>query len=59
MSVQVFLVAGGFLISSTELLIEGREKWSYADPLPNTIEYPKGVSLDNNVIITGGRLQKL
>ena len=53
------MVAGGFLISSTELLIEGREKWSFAEPLPNTIEYLKGVSLENNVIVTGGKKQIL
>ena len=50
---QVFLVAGGFLISSTEILIEGRDKWSFTDALPSTIEYLRGVSLNNNVIMTG------
>ena len=52
-SLQVFLVAGGFLISSTEILIEGRDRWSCTESLPTTIEYLRGVSLNNDVIMTG------
>ena len=47
------MVAGGFLISSTEIFIEGRDKWSFTEPLPTTIEYLRGVSLNNDVIMTG------
>ena len=51
------MVAGGFLISSTELLVQGSDKWFYAECLPTTIEYLRGVSLNNNVLMTGGKEQ--
>ena len=43
------------MISSTEVLIQGTNEWYYVEHLPTTIEYLRGVSLNNNVILTGGK----
>jgi len=55
---RVFLVAGGYDgvldISSTETLIEGGQAWNFQQSLPSENGAPKGISLFNTVIMTGG-----
>ena len=52
---QVYLVVGGYLTASTELLTEGAAAWTFAGPVP-LASWISVVSIDNNVISTGGRV---
>ena len=52
---QVYLVVGGYLTASTELLTEGAAAWTFAGPVP-LASWISVVSIDNNVISTGGRI---
>ena len=50
---QVYLVVGGYLTASTELLTEGAAAWTFAGPVP-LASWISVVSIHNNVISTGG-----
>ena len=52
---QVYLVVGGYLTASTELLTEGAAAWTFAGSVP-LASWISVVSIDNNVISTGGRV---
>ena len=52
---QVYLVVGGYLTASTELLTEGAAAWTFAGPVP-LASWISVVSIHNNVISTGGRV---
>ena len=60
-NIQVYLVTGGWdngccpvqYLSSTELLLDGAEAWTSAGELPVGMLGPRGVSLNNNVFMTG------
>ena len=59
--IQVYLVTGGYdngccpvqYLSSTELLVDGAGAWSPAGELPVAMLGPRGVSLNNNIFMTG------
>ena len=61
---QVYLVTGGqdyefithYYLSSTEILTHGDSKWTDVGPLPFALFGLKGVSLNNNIIMTGNFL---
>ena len=55
---QVYLVVGGYLTASTELLTEGAAAWTFAGPVP-LASWISVVSIDNNVISTGGRVSTM
>ena len=56
---QVFLVSGGFnlsfggYLSSTETLVDGADDWNEAGHLPVAMWDLAGVSLNNNIFMTG------
>ena len=56
---QVYLVTGGcgsswyYILSSTEIFTEGSQLWGQVGPLPSPSSYLAGVSVDNNIIMTG------
>ena len=58
---QVLLVTGGFItdgddftiLSSTETLVEGSSAWANAGELPVALQLLRGVSLNNNIFMTG------
>ena len=54
--IQVYLVTGGHndnYLSSTETLVEGAGSWTFAGELPVAMSGLKGVSLNNNIFMTG------
>jgi len=59
---MVLLVTGGFItdgdnftiLSSTETLVEGSSAWANAGELPVALQLLRGVSLNNNIFMTGG-----
>jgi len=51
---QVFLVAGGWDISSTEILTRTSSAWVMVNSLPRKIFAVRGVTLDNILYMTGG-----
>ena len=62
LNIQVYLVTGGGganglfplgLQSSTETLVEGSEAWTEVGELPVAIIGLRGVSLNNNIFMTG------
>ena len=60
---QILLVTGGLnnnlddILSSTEVLIEGRTQWTNAAPLPSPARrHLKAVTLSNKIIVTGPSL---
>ena len=60
----VYLVAGGFspeveLLSSTEIFEMGSESWIEVGKLPSPLSQLKGISINNKVIMTGGRDEDL
>ena len=56
---QVFLVSGGFnlsfggYLSSTETLVDGADDWNEVGHLPVAMWDLAGVSLNNNIFMTG------
>ena len=54
----MYLVAGGYAdfeaIASTELLVQGASSWTEAGPLPQPMQGLQAISIDNQVISTGG-----
>ena len=56
---QVYLVTGGTegggngYLSSTELLVDGDGKWTLVGELPAATSGIRGVSFNNNIIMTG------
>jgi len=54
----VYIVTGGYdtydILSSTEILIKGQSSWALAGSLPSSRAGLKGISLGNNVFMTGG-----
>ena len=54
---QVYLVTGGeegsIPLSSTEVLVDGAANWQYAGELPLAMFALKGVSLNNDIFMTG------
>ena len=44
------------ILSSTEIFTEGSQLWSQVGPLPMATSYLAGVSVDNNIIMTGAYL---
>ena len=60
----VYLVAGGFspeveLLSSTEIFEMGSKSWIEVGKLPSPLSQLKGISINNKVIMTGGRDEDL
>merc|ERR1711913_177554 len=62
MGTQVFMVAGGYaregfdysLTASTEVLTSGADTWVLSTPLPSPRKGLRGVTVDNNIFMTGG-----
>ena len=46
-------MAGGYLLASTELLVDGDSTWVEAAPLPLAMHGLQAVSMDNMIISTG------
>ena len=46
---------GGKLILSTEIMSSSLAKWSYVGNLPIAIQGLKGISISNQIFITGKR----
>ena len=58
-NVLVLLVTGGYnglwvTVSTTEILVTGSDSWKEVGNLPVPMLSPKGVSIENKVIMTGG-----
>ena len=57
---QVYLVTGGFGLSSTELLVSGAAAWRELaggdGDLPTVLHGIRGVSLDNKLFMIGNHL---
>jgi len=55
---MVYLVTGGWsgsgYLSSTEVLVDGAASWAFAGELPKAMSDLKGVSLNNEILMTGG-----
>ena len=52
----MFLVTGGYggtYLSFTETLVDGAETWITAGPLPVAMSGLRGVSLNNNILMSG------
>ena len=53
----MYLVTGGSgdddYLSSTEVLVDGTTSWMSAGELPVAMESLRGVSLNNNIFVTG------
>ena len=55
--IQVYLVTGGWdgssILSSTEVLVDGTSAWMSSGELPVAMNTLKGVSLNNDIFVTG------
>ena len=57
-NIIVYLVTGGYhhdYLSSTEILVSGAKSWIEKGKLPMQVNSLMGISIDNKILMTGGR----